>query len=91
MISEGKSRPQTCSAEYQLETTCQSRKFFQAEYFCDDNWWANDGLRGGFEGALKSFMPASCGVRPPLRTLHRKQAQTMLSQVDGPPRLRGMT
>ena len=49
------------------------------------------GLRFGFAGRRTSFILASWGVRPPFLTLHAKHAQTIFSQVVGPPRLRGIT
>jgi len=49
------------------------------------------GLVRGLLGGLVRRIPASAGVRPPFRTLHRTQAQTMFSQSVRPPRLRGMT
>jgi ABC-2 type transport system ATP-binding protein len=43
-------------------------------------------LRFGRTGFLMSLMPASCGVRPPLRTLHRTHAHTRFSHDVSPPR-----
>ena len=63
-----------------------SRNVFQLAYFGLPSLIVSSGLRFGRTGFLISFMPASCGVRPPLRTLHRTHAHTRFSQVVSPPR-----
>src|SRR4051794_14827120 len=45
----------------------------------------------GAFGLLRGSIPASTGVRAPLRRLHGAQDVTMLSQLEGPPLLRGIT
>src|SRR4051794_41359725 len=52
-------------------------------------WTKMCGLGG--RGSDMSVMPATLGSRSPLRRLHGAQQVTMLSQVDGPPRERGIT
>src|SRR6187200_700033 len=49
------------------------------------------GLQRGFTGRFIRRMPASSGVRPLLRLLHRQQAVTMFSQVFRPPFAIGTT
>lgn len=53
--------------------------------------WTSSGLTRGLLGRESKVIRASLGVRPPFRLLHRKQQQTMFSQVVGPPWERGMT
>ncbi len=43
----------------------------------------------GAVGLTRSTIPASAGVRSPLRWLHRPQAATVFFQVFRPPRERG--
>ncbi len=57
-----------------------SRNVFQLAYFGLPSLIVSSGLRFGRTGFLISLMPASCGVRPPLRTLQRTHAQTRFSQ-----------
>jgi hypothetical protein len=45
----------------------------------------------GVAGSIRDRMPASAGVRSPLRWLQPSQAATVLSQVFRPPRERGRT
>src|SRR5689334_7093773 len=45
----------------------------------------------GALGLLRGCIPASAGVRAPLRRLQGAHEVTMLSQLEGPPRLRGIT
>ncbi len=45
----------------------------------------------GLRGTARSRIPASSGVRLPLRLLHGMQAVTKFSQESVPPRDRGMT
>src|SRR4051812_31972660 len=68
-----------------------SRNVFQLAYFGLPSLIVSSGLRFGRVGFLMSLMPASCGVRPPLRTLQRTQAQTRFSQEVSPPRHVGTT
>ena len=51
----------------------------------------NIGVQRGRVGKRSSRIPASSGVRPPLRKLHETQEQTTFSQEVEPPRDRGMT
>src|SRR3990172_7087377 len=64
----------------------ESRNVFQLAYFGLPSLMDKSGLFFGRMGLRMSFRPASCGVRPPLRTLHRTHAQTRLSQLVSPPR-----
>src|SRR5262249_39008052 len=68
-----------------------SRNACQDWYFDCVSFRFNTGLRFGFSGRRTSAICAWRGVRPPFRTLHFRHAQTMLSQVDTPPWLRGTT
>src|SRR5262245_4520387 len=63
-----------------------SRNVFQLAYFGLPSLIVKSGLCFGRTGLRISFRPASCGVRPPLRTLHRTHAQTRFSQLVSPPR-----
>src|SRR6476659_2334017 len=63
-----------------------SRNVFQLAYFGLPSLIVSSGLRFGRVGFLKSFSPASCGVRPPLRTLHFTHAHTKFSHDVSPPR-----
>src|SRR4029078_12612164 len=68
-----------------------SRNVFQLAYFGLPSLIVRSGLRFGRTGFLISLMPASCGVRPPLRTLHRTHAHTRFSHDVSPPRQVGTT
>src|SRR5262245_55289603 len=54
-----------------------SRKVFHDWYFVWVSFKLSIGLRLGFSGLRMSVRCASRGVRPPLRTLQSRQAQTM--------------
>src|SRR5439155_22395321 len=68
-----------------------SKKDFQLLYRRLESFRLSAGLVRGWTGSRIRRMPASQGVRPPLRTLHLRQAQAMFSRVAWPPRLRGRT
>src|SRR5450631_190187 len=68
----------------------RSRKFRHAGWNLLAPKWPT-GCQRGFFGCWISLIPASWGVRFPLRTLHARHAQTTFSHVDAPPRERGMT
>ena len=78
-------RPVNCTTialSHYFKSTDQyalSRNVFQLAYFGLPSLIVSSGLRFGRTGFLISLMPASCGVRPPLRTLHRTHAHTRFS------------
>ena len=61
------------------------KKVFQHSYRGSSVFCVSSGINRGFAGCFNSFIRACLGVRPPLRLLHRKQQQTMFSQVVCPP------
>src|SRR2546421_6291445 len=63
-----------------------SKNVFQLAYFGLPSLIVSSGLRFGRAGFLISLRPASCGVRPPLRTLHFTHAHTRFSHDVSPPR-----
>src|SRR5438045_8726455 len=68
-----------------------SRNVFHDWYLVSVSLRLSSGLRFGFSGLRTSVMCACFGVRPPFFTLQLIHAQTIFSQVDCPPWLRGTT
>src|SRR5687768_2979473 len=92
-VKPGMPCPAFWSARAHFKSTDQyavSKNVFQLAYFGLPSLIVSSGLRLGRIGFLMSLRPASCGVRPPLRTLHFTHAHTRFSHDVSPPRQVGM-
>src|SRR5262249_46324763 len=79
------------SSTFQYEASAGPRNGSHSRYVCRRAAPRNSGVHRGRTGFLRSFIPASSGVRPPLLRLQGTHEQTTFSQLVFPPWERGTT